>query len=149
MSDDKNVFNSIDGVEQTSSKSFHDFITTSKKNDKIGLFVFYAPWCPHCVSKREFLTDLVKTFGKIVKVHTYNCVALAETDEYCKGIKKFPTMFMVHKGNKYQVRDVLEIMVSLVAMGNSMKTSEVLEVFRDKGVAIDDNKKKDVVANLK
>ena len=146
--DNKNLFNSL-GVEQTSSNSFHKFLESLKKNNKIGLFMFYAPWCPHCVKKGPFLKTLIEKFNNLVKVHTYNCVALANTDTFCKDIKRFPTLYVVHKGNKYETRDLLEVMIVLVAISNSMKVQEVIDKFRENNYHIDDNKKNDISSHLK
>lgn len=150
MDDDKNknVFDSL-GVEQTSSESFHKFLESSKKNNTIGLFMFYAPWCPHCVKKGPFLKALIENFNKLVKVHTYNCVALADKDKMCSNIKRFPTLYVVHKGNKYETRDLLEVMIAMVAISNSMKVQEVIDKFRENNFPIDDNKKADISSHLK
>jgi thiol-disulfide isomerase/thioredoxin len=142
-----NRFDSLK-TEQTSSKSFHDFINTSNTNNTLGFFMFYAPWCGHCVKKKKFLNELVNKFGKFVKCHTYNCVALAPTDTFCKKILKFPTMYMVHKGNKYHVTDILDIMIILVAATNSMNIKEVIEAFRTNKFMIDDDKEADIVERL-
>jgi len=147
-SDNENLFDSL-GVEQMSSKSFHNFIESSKKNNKIGLFMFYAPWCPHCVKKGPFLKTLIEKFNNLVKVYTYNSVALADTDTFCKDIKRYPTLYVVHKGNKYETRDLLEVMIALVAISNSMKVREVIDKFRENNYHIDDKKKIDISSHLK
>lgn len=146
--DNKNLFDSF-GVEQNSSKSFHNFLESSKRNNKIGLFMFYAPWCPHCVKKGPCLKALTEKFNKLVKVHTYNCIALADTDTFCKNIKRYPTLYVVYKGNKYETRDLLEVMIALVAISNSMKVHEVIDKFRENNYHIDDNKKMDISSHLK
>jgi thiol-disulfide isomerase/thioredoxin len=147
-SDNENLFDSL-GVEQMSSKSFHNFIESSKKNNKIGLFMFYAPWCTHCVKKGPFLKTLIEKFNNLVKVHTYNSVALADTDTFCKDIKRYPTLYVVHKGNKYETRDLLEVMIALVAISNSMKVRDVIDKFRENNYHIDDKKKIDISSHLK
>lgn len=144
----KNLFDSL-GIEQTSSESFQKFLESSKKNNKIGLFMFYAPWCPHCVKKGPFLKALTDKFNKLVKVHTYNCVALADKDKMCRDVKRYPTLYVVHKGNEYEPRDLLEVMITLVAISNSMKVQEVIDKFRENNYPIDNNKKDDINSHLK
>lgn len=143
-----NLFDSLN-VEQNSSKSFHNFIRDSKKNNKIGLFIFYAPWCPHCKEKGPFLKALVNKFNTIINVHTYNCVLLAPHDKFCSEIKSYPTMFIVNKGKKYEVTDEVEILVALVSITNSMEPKEVIEEFRRNNFQIDNKKEIETISKLK
>jgi thiol-disulfide isomerase/thioredoxin len=144
QNDQANLFNKL--VEQDSSDSYLQFIKSSKNNNLIGFFMFYAPWCPHCKDKKPFLNTLHnKKYKKIVKIHTYNCDKLKENEKENKfiqdNIKGYPTLKVVHKGKSYDISDILELIILIVTISDKSKDmAQVIKSLRDNGITIDDTK---------
>lgn len=111
MSD--NLFNALN-VEEESCDSFTNFKLIPDDN-KLHLFMFYAPWCGHCKRKKPFLNNLVKNYSKNIKVHTYNCEKLKETDKFIENINGYPTFKMGYNKKTYET-DLLEFIIFAVTL---------------------------------
>ena len=55
----KNLFDNLN-IEEESCDSYKNYKNT--KDNRLHLFMFYAPWCGQCKQKKPFLTNIVKTF---------------------------------------------------------------------------------------
>ena len=118
-----NLFDNLK-IEEDSCDSFENF----KKNnadDKLHLFMFYAPWCGHCKRKKKFLNGLINNYNNDVKVHTYNCERLKGKDKFVENIQGFPTFKMGYKKNTSDT-DLLEFVVFAVALATKFTINEII-----------------------
>lgn len=137
-----NLFNDLN-IEEESSKSFTNFEKINSDNEKLHLFMFYAPWCGYCKSKKKFLIDLVNNCSRNVKVHTYNCERLKDYDKFAKNINGFPTFKMGYKKNKDDT-NLLEFMVILLALIMKKTVNEIINEMRDDKSKLKDELKKEL-----
>lgn len=49
------------------------FAKVKKGKPKIGIIVFYAPWCVHCVYMKELLENLASQFKNRFNITAVNC----------------------------------------------------------------------------
>jgi thiol-disulfide isomerase/thioredoxin len=117
-----NLFDQLN-IEEESSDSFINFKTNSNDN-KLHLFMFYAPWCGHCKRKKSFLNNLVRNHSSNLKVHTYNCERLK--DKFIESINGFPTFKMGYKQKTYDT-DLLEFVVFAVALSMKHPIEQVID----------------------
>ena len=108
--ENKNLFNS--NVEEDSSESYVNF--KNNNDNKLHLFMFYAPWCGYCKRKKPFLNNLINNHSNKIRVHTFNCEKLKEKDKFIQSINGFPTFKMGYK-KTYNI-DLLEFMLAAVAI---------------------------------
>ena len=150
----ENLFDKL-GIEQESSDSFKQFIKNSTDKDKphsnkIGFFMFYAPWCPHCENKRGFLTALVNNYSNIIKTHTYNCEKLGSQDKFIMdNVKGYPTLKMVYKNKTYDIDNLLEFLIAVVAITNKDSVAHIIELLKEADYPIDIDKSDAVIEKFK
>ena len=118
-----NLFDSLK-IEEDSCDSFENF-EKNNADDKLHLFMFYAPWCGHCKRKEPFLNGLINNYTNHVKVHTYNCERLKGKDKSVEKIQGFPTFKMGYKKNKSDT-DLLEFVVFAVALATKFTINEII-----------------------
>ena len=119
-----NLFNHLK-IEEDSCDSFENF-EKNNADDKLHLFMFYAPWCGHCKRKKTFLNGLINNYNNHVKVHTYNCERLKGKDKFVEKIQGFPTFKMGYKEYKGDT-DLLEFVVFAVALATKFTIKEVID----------------------
>ena len=119
-----NLFDSLK-TEEDSCDSFENF-EKNNADDKLHLFMFYAPWCVHCKRKKKFLNGLINNYNNDVKVHTYNCERLKGKDKSVEQIQGFPTFKMGYKKNKSDT-DLLEFVVFTVALATKFTIKKVID----------------------
>lgn len=119
-----NLFDSLK-IEEDSCDSFENF-EKNNADDKLHLFMFYAPWCGHCKRKEPFLNGLINNYTNHVKVHTYNCERLKGKDKFVENIQGFPTFKMGYKKNKSDT-DLLEFVVFTVALATKFTIKKVID----------------------
>ena len=123
VKESENLFNSL-GIEEDSIDSFKNYKNT--QDNKLHLFMFYAPWCGHCKHKKQFLKNIVNKYKNHIKVHTYNCERLKDSDSYIKTINGFPTFKMGYKQKTHNI-DLLEFIVVAAAITLKLKIEEVIK----------------------
>ena len=68
-------------VKELTPKDFEDIATWKLKNKECSVVLFYAPWCPHCMSVK----DMWETLGK--KALFLNVLAF-DSEKYQSHIAK-------------------------------------------------------------
>ena len=119
----KNLFNSLN-IEEDSCDSYKNYKNT--KDNKLHLFMFYAPWCGHCKRKMPFLKNIVNNYGNKIQVHTYNCERLKASDSFIKNINGYPTFKMGYKQKTYNI-ELLEFILVAVAITMKLAMKHVIE----------------------
>ncbi len=119
----KNIFDNLN-IEEDSCDYYRNYKNT--KDNKLHLFMFYAPWCGHCKRKKPFLTNIVNNYGNKIQVHTYNCERLKESDSYIKNINGYPTFKMGYKQKTYDI-ELLEFVLVAVAITLKIAMKNVID----------------------
>jgi thiol-disulfide isomerase/thioredoxin len=133
-----NLFNRLK-TEEDSCDSFKHF-KTSPDDNKLHLFMFYAPWCGYCKLKTTFLTNLVNNHSKNIKVHTYNCERLKGKDKFIENINGFPSFKMGYKQKTYDT-DLLEFIIFAVALATNYTIDKIVNEMQEQKSDLKDDLK--------
>lgn len=105
--DNQDLYKSIPQVDELKTKDFgvkekHIVVENPKFQNKLGLIMFYAPWCPHCNSPNtvKMWTDLADVAQEYFSVGAFNCEDRENgNNRFAEviNIRGYPTIMIVKK----------------------------------------------------
>lgn len=94
--DTKNLYDEYSGVIELKPSDFLSYKKIKNKyfKDKPCLLIFYAPWCGHCNTMKEYISEIAIQFRYQFPIGVVNCENPTNY-KLCQkfGIQGFPTIF--------------------------------------------------------